>query len=338
MCSVCACIAALHASKQFTGQAGSACLSMAATAWCHSWSTADHHCRSHACSNICRAPSFLADECRCAFGAGGGMTLALRAYLLQSTLRAWRVRCMLCVSRCVPASLLSIQQASACLHSALQLQDGWAGQNCCPASPLLSLVPSCFPPARPLHSPVYASLAAGPPNPPCHAEWVPAIISISLRVRLGPPAERKPLDRQPYLSQVAADLYLRAGGNELLNYLKVQEPACLTELTSCARDDTYEAVNAFIHRLLGTGEKLAWATQEQSMAESVQAELNLMPAGVSAFLKHKLSCSMGSDSPCSKTYIRMVPHVCGQPQRLSASCWSIVLCVPSVPFRTRCQV
>ena len=53
--------------------------------------------------------------------------------------------------------------------------------------------------------------------------------------------------------QVAADLYLRAGGNELLNYLKVQEAGCLAELTACARDDTYEAVNAFIHRLLGTG-------------------------------------------------------------------------------------
>lgn len=57
----------------------------------------------------------------------------------------------------------------------------------------------------------------------------------------------------PFLHQVAADLYLRAGGNELLNYLKVQEAACLTELTACARDDTYEAMNAFIHRLLGTG-------------------------------------------------------------------------------------
>lgn len=56
--------------------------------------------------------------------------------------------------------------------------------------------------------------------------------------------------------QVAADLYLRAGGNELLNYLKVQEPACLAELTACARDDTYEAMNSFIHRLLGTGQPL----------------------------------------------------------------------------------
>ncbi|KAK9787264.1 hypothetical protein WJX73_002695 [Symbiochloris irregularis] len=54
--------------------------------------------------------------------------------------------------------------------------------------------------------------------------------------------------------QVAADLYLRAGGNELLNYLKVQEPACLAELTACARDDTYEAMNSFIHRLLGTAD------------------------------------------------------------------------------------
>lgn len=52
--------------------------------------------------------------------------------------------------------------------------------------------------------------------------------------------------------QVAQDLYLRAGGNELLNYLKVQEADCLAELTASARVDTYEAVNAFIHRLLGT--------------------------------------------------------------------------------------
>ena len=41
------------------------------------------------------------------------------------------------------------------------------------------------------------------------------------------------------------------GGNELLDYLKSLDSAALLQLTSCAGDDIIEAMNAFIHRLLG---------------------------------------------------------------------------------------
>ena len=41
------------------------------------------------------------------------------------------------------------------------------------------------------------------------------------------------------------------GGNALLDYLKSLDPHALAHLTSCAGDDIIEAMNAFIHRLLG---------------------------------------------------------------------------------------
>ena len=41
------------------------------------------------------------------------------------------------------------------------------------------------------------------------------------------------------------------GGNALLDYLKSLDCQALAQLTSCAGDDIIEAMNAFIHRLLG---------------------------------------------------------------------------------------
>jgi len=44
-------------------------------------------------------------------------------------------------------------------------------------------------------------------------------------------------------------------GNELLDYLKGLDVNTLSQLTACAGDDIIEAMNAFIHRLLGSSDE-----------------------------------------------------------------------------------
>lgn len=50
--------------------------------------------------------------------------------------------------------------------------------------------------------------------------------------------------------QVSTQLYVHAAGNELLNYLKGLEAEAVNQLTAIS-DDSIEAVNSFIQRLLG---------------------------------------------------------------------------------------
>lgn len=50
--------------------------------------------------------------------------------------------------------------------------------------------------------------------------------------------------------QVSTQLYVHAAGNELLNYLKGLEAEAVHQLTAIS-DDSIEAVNSFIQRLLG---------------------------------------------------------------------------------------
>lgn len=50
--------------------------------------------------------------------------------------------------------------------------------------------------------------------------------------------------------QVSTQLYVHAAGNELLNYLKGLEADAVKSLTTVSEDGT-EAMNTFIHRLLG---------------------------------------------------------------------------------------
>ena len=50
--------------------------------------------------------------------------------------------------------------------------------------------------------------------------------------------------------QVSTQLYVHAAGNELLNYLKGLEADAVKSLTIVSEDGT-EAMNTFIHRLLG---------------------------------------------------------------------------------------
>ena len=50
--------------------------------------------------------------------------------------------------------------------------------------------------------------------------------------------------------QVSTQLYVHAAGNPLLNYLKGLEAECVKSLTIVS-EDGIEAINSFIHRLLG---------------------------------------------------------------------------------------
>ena len=50
--------------------------------------------------------------------------------------------------------------------------------------------------------------------------------------------------------QVSTQLYVHAAGNPLLNYLKGLEADSVKSLTIVS-DDALEAINTFIHRLLG---------------------------------------------------------------------------------------
>lgn len=52
-------------------------------------------------------------------------------------------------------------------------------------------------------------------------------------------------------TQVAASLYVRASGNELLDYLRALEPAARDELTNSASEDVQDAIRAFVQRLIG---------------------------------------------------------------------------------------
>jgi hypothetical protein len=55
--------------------------------------------------------------------------------------------------------------------------------------------------------------------------------------------------------QVMTRQYQGTTGNELLDYLKCLDPVALGQLTACAGDDIMEAMNAFIHRLLGSSDE-----------------------------------------------------------------------------------
>ena len=54
----------------------------------------------------------------------------------------------------------------------------------------------------------------------------------------------------PWL-QLSRSIYARGSGNELLDFIKVQEPAQLKELTDNASTCVIEAMNSFVQRLLG---------------------------------------------------------------------------------------
>lgn len=55
--------------------------------------------------------------------------------------------------------------------------------------------------------------------------------------------------------QVSKLMYQRSTGNELLDYIKVQEPAALKELTQHISTPVIEAMNSFVERLIGTEER-----------------------------------------------------------------------------------
>lgn len=59
-------------------------------------------------------------------------------------------------------------------------------------------------------------------------------------------------------AQVSTQLYVHAAGNELLNYLKGLEADAVNQLTAIS-DDSTEAVNSFIQRLLGKPSSLPTA-------------------------------------------------------------------------------
>jgi hypothetical protein len=54
--------------------------------------------------------------------------------------------------------------------------------------------------------------------------------------------------------QVSKLIYQRGTGNELLDFIKVQDPGQLKELTQHASTCVLEAMNTFVQRLIGTGE------------------------------------------------------------------------------------
>ena len=51
--------------------------------------------------------------------------------------------------------------------------------------------------------------------------------------------------------QLSRSIYAGGSGNELLDFIKVQEPAQLKELTDNASTCVIEAMNSFVQRLLG---------------------------------------------------------------------------------------
>ena len=55
--------------------------------------------------------------------------------------------------------------------------------------------------------------------------------------------------------QVSLRHFQSRNSNELLDYLKGLDVNALSQLTACAGDDIIEAMNAFIHRLLGSSDE-----------------------------------------------------------------------------------
>ena len=55
--------------------------------------------------------------------------------------------------------------------------------------------------------------------------------------------------------QVSKLIYQRSSGNELLDFIKVQEPAQLKELTQHISTPVIEAMNSFVERLIGSEER-----------------------------------------------------------------------------------
>lgn len=55
--------------------------------------------------------------------------------------------------------------------------------------------------------------------------------------------------------QVSLRHFQSYNSNDLLDYLKGLDTNALSQLTACAGDDIIEAMNAFIHRLLGSSDE-----------------------------------------------------------------------------------
>lgn len=55
--------------------------------------------------------------------------------------------------------------------------------------------------------------------------------------------------------QVMMHQYQGTTSNELLDYMHCLDAKALGQLTACAGDDIVEAMNAFIHRLLGSSDE-----------------------------------------------------------------------------------
>ena len=51
--------------------------------------------------------------------------------------------------------------------------------------------------------------------------------------------------------QLQNSAYLRMSQNQLLDYMRCLEQPSLNELTASQDEDTAEAMNSFVHRLLG---------------------------------------------------------------------------------------
>lgn len=70
-------------------------------------------------------------------------------------------------------------------------------------------------------------------------------------------------------------------GNALLAYLKGLDAETLEELTACADDDSTEAMNTFIHRLLGTSstDELRRVSSQNSAVELSEILLFSMIVG-----------------------------------------------------------
>ena len=63
--------------------------------------------------------------------------------------------------------------------------------------------------------------------------------------------------------QVSRLLYARGSGNELLDFIKVQDPEQLKGLTESASAPVFEAMNSFVHRLIGTGGRKVEANHQE---------------------------------------------------------------------------
>ena len=110
--------------------------------------------------------------------------------------------------------------------------------------------------------------------------------------------------------QVSTQLYVHAAGNELLTYLKGLEADAVKSLTIVSEDGT-EAMNTFIHRLLG----------EPVLQESLCACAAgiLLSAGFemqahACWAKHQvlLHCTFQDESAQSQFYASIAGEACSQ--------------------------